>query len=689
VTEGADREVERMHRLYEALLRVNQAIAKSSSLEDLFQRICDALVAGPFQMAWIGWRDRTSDRVVPRASAGDTTGYLEDLVVYADDRPEGRGPSGQALREGRAIIVDDSLTDPSTRSWRDALLRAGFQACASFPIREAGQVEGVLNVYAARSGFFQERERGLLAEAASEISMGIDSLSLAEDRRRAYEAVERERRFTANVIEAMPGILYLYSAQGMFLRWNQNFERVSGFTPEEIRTMHPLDFFDDEDKARVGERIAETFDLGESRIEASLRAKDGTLTPHIFTGRRITFEGETCLVGVGVDVSRRTRVEEALRKSEERYRTTLDSILEGGQIIGHDWRYLYLNEAAARHNRRPNAELLGRTFQEMWPGIEDTYVFTLFERAMREGVPQHGEVDFVFPTGERAWFDLRIQPIPEGLFVLSIDITERKRAEAALRELNELLEHKVAERTRELDAARLQAEAADRIKSAFLATMSHELRTPLNSIIGFTGMLVQGLAGPINAEQEKQLGMVRNSSRHLLELINDVLDISKIEAGELELYRAPTDVLAIATQVIDTLRPLAEKKGLALRLVAPPTVRVIETDARRVKQVLINLVNNALKFTDRGGVTVEIREVDQSINIDVKDSGIGIAEKDLPKLFHAFRQVHDGLVRPYDGTGLGLAICRRLVDLLGGTIRVESILGEGSTFSITFPSGSS
>ncbi len=230
------------------------------------------------------------------------------------------------------------------------------------------------------------------------------------------------------------------------------------------------------------------------------------------------------------------------------------------------------------------------------------------------------------------------------------------------------------------------------MKSAFLASMSHELRTPLNSIIGFTGIILQGLAGPLNAEQRKQLEMVRDSSRHLLSLINDVLDISKIEAGQLEVRSEPFDLRASIVKVAGIVKPLAEKKGLALRVELAPEIGTLTSDPRRVEQVLLNLLNNAIKFTEQGTVTLTaeiapatLRTPYSTIRICVADTGIGIKPEDLSKLFQPFRQIESGLSRRHEGTGLGLAISRRLTDLLGGQVQAASDWGKGSVFTLTLP----
>lgn len=505
--------------------------------------------------------------------------------------------------------------------------------------------------------------------------------------RQAEEKVRAEQQFSDTMIDSIPGILYLYNKQGRFLRWNQNFERVSGYTAQEIARMTPGDFFTEEDRPQVAERIARVFERGSSSVEAPFLSKDGRTTPYFFTGKRVEFEGMECLVGTGIDISERIETERALKLSEQRLRSTMDSILEGCQLLDFDWRYLYLNDAAAQHNRRPNEELLGRRMQKVWPGIEDTRVYGLIQRCMEQREPFHEETQFAFPDGTTGWFDVRGQPAPEGVFIMSIDVTERHLAEAALRELNEQLERKVADRTEELRAALVRAEAADRLKSAFLATMSHELRTPLNSIIGFTGILLQGLAGGLNEEQAKQLGMVRSSARHLLELINDVLDLSKIEAGQLEMRSASFELGQSIEKCLATVRPLAQAKSLALEAEVSTDLGQMTGDQRRVEQILLNLLNNAVKFTDHGSVLLRVERLAdrEAVAISVTDTGIGMRQEDQGSLFLPFRQIDNGLTRTHEGTGLGLAICRKLADLMQGDITVSSEWGKGSCFTVTLP----
>ncbi|MFH0966600.1 MAG: ATP-binding protein [Methanobacteriota archaeon] len=237
----------------------------------------------------------------------------------------------------------------------------------------------------------------------------------------------------------------------------------------------------------------------------------------------------------------------------------------------------------------------------------------------------------------------------------------------------------------ELKVAKEHAEDTDRLKSAFLATMSHELRTPLNSIIGFTGIILQGLAGPLNNEQAKQMGLVQRSARHLLALINDVLDISKIEADELKISADSVEVIPSILSVVKTMQAIAEQKDLMIETDLDPDTGLVTGDQRRIEQVVMNLLSNAIKFTEQGSIIVKSWVSAGYVLISVKDSGIGIAPEDLDSLFIPFHQIDSGTTRKHEGTGLGLSICKKLVELHGGTITVTSVSGEGSVFTVSIP----
>ena len=306
---------------------------------------------------------------------------------------------------------------------------------------------------------------------------------------------------------------------------------------------------------------------------------------------------------------------------------------------------------------------------------------------------QNMEVGIALYLGEQKHFinaerqqilDLLISTYEQAVQVNS----ELQARERQVIELNMRLAHHAGELetiNREIALKNLELAEASRMKSAFIANMSHELRTPLNAIIGFTGALLMKLPGPLTVEQDKQLNTIRNSARHLLSLINDILDVAKIEAGKVTLEVETVACQALVAEVAETLRPLARQKGLALEVELAAQEIVLDTDRRALTQILINLLNNAIKFTEKGTVRLTLSQragSDDIIEFSVADSGAGIREEDQSKLFQAFSQLDSTSTRHAEGAGLGLYLCQNLANLIGGSLFFHSDFGQGSVFTL-------
>ncbi|MCE5191093.1 MAG: hypothetical protein LLG08_04960 [Actinomycetia bacterium] len=268
---------------------------------------------------------------------------------------------------------------------------------------------------------------------------------------------------------------------------------------------------------------------------------------------------------------------------------------------------------------------------------------------------------------------------------LMLDQEERLHDETELRKLNESLEAEVAGRTRALQTANERLAAESDAKTRFLRSMSHELRTPLNSIIGFSDILGKGMAGELNEEQERQVGMIGTAGKHLLALINDILDLSRIEAGAVKVEHQQIDIRPLVEAVAAALTPDAAAKELTIDVVFETSEFTITSDPRKVSQILLNLASNAVKYTERGSATVRVHRSGESVSFSVEDTGPGIPAAELEKVFAEFTRGERTIGQSDEGTGLGLAISRGLAELLGGRIDAQSEVGRGSIFTLVLP----
>lgn len=384
---------------------------------------------------------------------------------------------------------------------------------------------------------------------------------------------------------------------------------------------------------------------------------------------------------LAVEASERNTAQEALQTSEAQFRAIFERSTIGIGLIDMKAKIVDVNPALF--------QMLGYTCQELCGKRFIDYIshqrgdLALYRQLIsgiqvdaKQLLTRHRveiERRLLHKDGGLVWTRLSVSIIPgcnnqpEFFLAMVEDITERKQTELKLR------------------TSQAAAEAGSRAKSEFLATMSHELRTPLNAIMGLSQLLQQEIVGSLNEKQKEYISCIYGSGEHLLAVINDILDLSKVEAGKEELSFIPLSVPELCGYVLSTVRDRAVEKGLLLNSKIDPKAEICMADARRIKQMLVNLLSNAVKFTPSGRVSLEVKKVPEGITFIVSDTGIGIDSNQFQFLFEPFKQLDSRLNRQYEGTGLGLALTRKLARLHGGDVTFVSTLGEGSEFTLFLP----
>lgn len=508
-------------------------------------------------------------------------------------------------------------------------------------------------------------EQSILATTAASVGSVIV-------RRRTIEALCQSEQNYRSLVDNLKEIIFTTDIQGCWTFLNPAWTEITGFSVEESIGKSFFNYVHPDDRKSGLDLFKSLIELKTNHCHCELRyltMDGGYCWVEIYARSLADFKGKVIgISGTLNNITEQTSAEEALGKSEAENRALLDAIPDLIFRFGVDGTILDFKASKDIHLYVKPSEFVGKKVQTVMPTEIAQQTMLCIETTINTGEPQAIEYQLLI-EGKMRDYEARIVASGDQEVISIVrDITDRKRIESAL------LESKEA------------AETGSRAKSEFLATMSHELRTPLNAILGLSQLLQQKIFGEVNPKQKEYIDCIHSSGEHLLALINDILDLSKVEAGREELTCLSLDVRELGEACLALIRDRAVAKDLQLIYQIDPQISNCFGDERRIKQMLLNLLSNAVKFTPHGTVSLRVQKVTQGIAFTVADTGIGIDESQIKFLFQPFQQLDSRLNRQYEGTGLGLALTRKLAQLHGGDVTVQSTLGKGSQFTLFLPS---
>jgi PAS domain S-box-containing protein len=490
----------------------------------------------------------------------------------------------------------------------------------------------------------------------------------------------------AMLVESSPDALIALASDDTILFWSKGAETIFGYTKEEAIGCALYDLVVPPELVKASrESTHEALELGSTVYESLRHRKDGSVVYVDITSKSVRgLDGELKFVAVSQKDVTQVKALQHGRVLESRYRGLLETVPEAIVMVNNTGRIVLVNGQSEQLFGYKREELLGQAIEILlprgFPGGHVSHRTKYFTEPRAHTMGAGLELFACRKDGTEFAVEISLSPIEteDGVLVTSSirDITDRKRLEEQLRSQNEALE-----------VQNQLIEGASRMKSEFLANMSHELRTPLNGIIGFTELMHDGKVGPVASNHKEYLEDILTSARHLLQLINDVLDLSKIEPGKMEFNPEPVVVTTLVVEVCEIVRPLAAKKRISIVREIDNSLNLVQADARSLKQILYNYLSNAVKFTpDEGVVTVRVKSHEaDDFRIEVEDTGIGIRAEDIKRLFVEFQQLDPTAAKKSSGTGLGLALTKRLVEAQGGKVGVRSTPDKGSVFHAVLP----
>jgi PAS domain S-box-containing protein len=463
------------------------------------------------------------------------------------------------------------------------------------------------------------------------------------------EMLLREQKFTESFINSVPGILYLYDEEGNFLRWNWNFEIVSGYSPGEIAGMKPLDFFDRDEQELVGERIRRVFATGVSEVEAHFFTKSGQKIPYYFNGRRIVLDGRPSLIGMGIDISELKNARDALAERERRYRQTLDQMMEGVQIYDFNWYCVYTNDAAVRQGPYTREQILNRTLLENYPGIEHTELYGIFEECKTKRIARHIEYEFEFPDRSKKWFELSIQPNPEGLFILSMDISDRKLAEHQLQQAAEQLRRLTVHQQTALEEER------KRISREIHDELGQQL-TAIKMDIAWIDKKTQDPDSIIKSKLRNVIALLDGSNRSIRKILTE------LRMGVLDNHELAEALDAHGHQ-------FTRLTGIPVQFRSDDTIRNVNEEVTAcLYRAFQEALTNVTKYAEAKHVVSSLSRERDSIVLTIEDDGKGFDPNALQ-----------------NKESFGILGMRERVASLQGEVVIESRPGKGTSIRISIP----
>ena len=581
-----------------------------------------------------------------------------------------------ALRQRKPVLVNDYASAPGKRGLPDG--HAHLQRLISVPVIEGGLVRMMLGV-------------GNKVEAYEDLD--VETVRLIADqvwhlihRRRSTVALAASESQYRTIVETAADGFWLVDAEARLLQVNRAYCEMSGYTVEELLGMRVSDLEAAEDAAQTQARVARIIERGEDLFESRHRRKDGSVFD-VEVRVRCERADAARMVTYIRDITERRAAESQLRKLSLAVEQSPESIV----ITNLAGEIEYVNEAFLSATGYSREEVIGQNPRILHSGKTPHETYIELWAALTAGQSWKGEFINRKKSGEEYIEFANIAPLRQSdgkvshYVAVKEDITERKRNGMELDKHRLHLQELVQARTTELEAARKQAEDANLAKSMFLANMSHEIRTPMNAIMGLTHLLQRSVTTP---QQSERLGKIDAASQHLLSIINDILDLSKIEASRLHIEHTDFHLASVLDAVGSIIAESAQAKGLSVQIDTDAVPVWLHGDPTRLRQALLNYAGNAVKFTERGSIALRVRLIEDSeqallLRFEVQDSGIGIAPEQTGHLFHAFEQADASTTRKYGGTGLGLVITARMAELMGGEVGVDSQVGVGSTFWFT------